>query len=264
MMDTTESGNETERPTRQPLRWLGNTIRRQGLSMCLSVALHAFAVCVVAVVLLQINRGRPEQPAGEISVSLIASAEPAGAPSSGSPGREGGGQDGQPADPSMADQAEQSLLQEQEAALRDVAEIVEKAADKAAWSEAEKAIQQAEAAYQRRRAKRAGEVARQLGDSAKRWSDLDSELAGLKAKAKEWNAGSFYGIRTGKARRIAYVIDRSSSMQGKFHSVIQELRRAIDSMTEGKSFHIILYSSGPLLEMPACIVTRQSVTCGAR
>jgi hypothetical protein len=64
--------------------------------------------------------------------------------------------------------------------------------------------------------------------------------------------GEFFSIPMDeKAHKIVYVIDRSGSMTDSIDYVKYELRRAIGNMDEKTAFHVIFYSSGPFIEMPA-------------
>jgi len=56
------------------------------------------------------------------------------------------------------------------------------------------------------------------------------------------------GVET---RGIVYVIDCSGSMTDGIGYVTFELKRSVGELSEYREFHIIFYSSGPPLEMPA-------------
>jgi hypothetical protein len=53
------------------------------------------------------------------------------------------------------------------------------------------------------------------------------------------------------ANKIVYVVDRSGSMTDSIGRVKYELKRCIRELGPDKQFHVIFYSSGPPLEMPA-------------
>ncbi|KKM44818.1 hypothetical protein LCGC14_1561480 [marine sediment metagenome] len=233
----------------RPFRWLGDAVRRLSLSFCLSILLHALIATAVVVVLLHGGKN-PTQQQGEISVALISSdVDDAG--SAPEPDRDGDrDREAHPGTPSVAEQAEQRLLDQHDRQLADIVGKIESAADETAWAEAEKAIEKAEKAYRQRRVKRASDAFRQLDKSSAEWRKLEKRLAGLKARVKESRSGAFYGIPSGSARKIVYVVDRSTSMTNELGAVKRELKRAISTLTEGKSFHVIFYDSGPPTEMP--------------
>ena len=52
-------------------------------------------------------------------------------------------------------------------------------------------------------------------------------------------------------RRIVFVIDRSGSMTDSIMFVKMELKRAIRCLKPNQEFHVIFYSTGPAVEMPA-------------
>jgi len=52
-------------------------------------------------------------------------------------------------------------------------------------------------------------------------------------------------------RKVVYVVDRSGSMNDSLQYVKNELRRSLREMAPGYQFHIVFYSSGLPLEMPA-------------
>jgi uncharacterized protein with von Willebrand factor type A (vWA) domain len=52
-------------------------------------------------------------------------------------------------------------------------------------------------------------------------------------------------------RGIVYVLDRSGSMTDGIGYVKFELKRSIGELGEEREFHVIFYSSGPPVEMPA-------------
>ena len=53
------------------------------------------------------------------------------------------------------------------------------------------------------------------------------------------------------ATKIVYVVDKSGSMTDSLVSVQHELKRSLRELGPDKQFHVIFYSSGPALEMPA-------------
>ena len=53
------------------------------------------------------------------------------------------------------------------------------------------------------------------------------------------------------ASKVVYVVDRSGSMGDSIAYVKYELKRSIRNLGPDKQFHVIFYSSGPALEMPA-------------
>jgi DNA-directed RNA polymerase subunit RPC12/RpoP len=66
--------------------------------------------------------------------------------------------------------------------------------------------------------------------------------------------GGFFGAGgddEGEANKIVYIVDRSGSMTDSIDYVKYELKRSIRELGPEKQFHIIFYSSGPALEMPA-------------
>jgi hypothetical protein len=52
-------------------------------------------------------------------------------------------------------------------------------------------------------------------------------------------------------RKIVYVVDRSGSMTDSLDIVKLELKRSLSDLGAENEFHIIFYSSGPAIEMPA-------------
>ena len=54
-----------------------------------------------------------------------------------------------------------------------------------------------------------------------------------------------------EARKIVYVVDRSGSMTDSIDYVKEELKGSIGDLAEEKEFHVLFYSSGPCVEMPA-------------
>lgn len=66
--------------------------------------------------------------------------------------------------------------------------------------------------------------------------------------------GGFFGAGgddEGEANKIVYIVDRSGSMTDSIDYVKYELKRSIRELGPEKQFHIIFFSSGPALEMPA-------------
>lgn len=55
----------------------------------------------------------------------------------------------------------------------------------------------------------------------------------------------------GSEQRMVYVVDRSGSMTDSLDFVKYELKRSLQELQETSQFHIIFYSSGPPVEMPA-------------
>jgi von Willebrand factor type A domain len=55
----------------------------------------------------------------------------------------------------------------------------------------------------------------------------------------------------GSTNKIVYIIDRSGSMTDSIWFVKSELRRSIRSLRFSQEFHVIFYSTGPALELPA-------------
>lgn len=53
------------------------------------------------------------------------------------------------------------------------------------------------------------------------------------------------------ANKIVYVVDKSGSMTDSLVRVKHELKRSLRELGPDKQFHVIFYSSGPALEMPA-------------
>jgi hypothetical protein len=62
-------------------------------------------------------------------------------------------------------------------------------------------------------------------------------------------ASSLYGSG-GNARRIAYVIDASGSLIDSLPFVVMELKRSINSLSEGQSFTVIFFMGGVAKEVP--------------
>ena len=60
----------------------------------------------------------------------------------------------------------------------------------------------------------------------------------------------FFGAG-GEPGGIVYVVDRSGSMTDGIGYVKFDLKRCIGELSEDREFHIIFYSSGPPVEMPA-------------
>jgi hypothetical protein len=58
-------------------------------------------------------------------------------------------------------------------------------------------------------------------------------------------------LSEGSEQRIVYVVDRSGSMTDSLDFVKYELKRSLQELQETSQFHIIFYSSGPPVEMPA-------------
>jgi hypothetical protein len=58
-------------------------------------------------------------------------------------------------------------------------------------------------------------------------------------------------LSEGSEQRIVYVVDRSGSMTDSLDFVKYELKRSLQELQETSEFHIIFYSSGPPVEMPA-------------
>jgi biopolymer transport protein ExbD len=67
------------------------------------------------------------------------------------------------------------------------------------------------------------------------------------------NSKGFFGVGGGEngPRKIVYVIDRSGSMTDSIDFVKYELKRSVSDLTEKDEFHVIFYTSGPPVEMPA-------------
>ena len=66
--------------------------------------------------------------------------------------------------------------------------------------------------------------------------------------------GGFFGAGgddSDEANKIVYIVDRSGSMTDSIDYVKYELKRSIRELGPEKQFHIIFFSSGPALEMPA-------------
>ena len=55
----------------------------------------------------------------------------------------------------------------------------------------------------------------------------------------------------GSPPRIVYIVDRSGSMTDAFEYVKLELKRSLDDLDEAAEFHVIFFSTGPAVEMPA-------------
>ena len=80
------------------------------------------------------------------------------------------------------------------------------------------------------------------------------ELGGMAGFGYGRGGGSggaeFFGVG-GVAKKIVYVVDHSGSMTDSIMYVKYELKRSIRMLRPNQSFHVIFYSSGPALEMPA-------------
>jgi hypothetical protein len=80
------------------------------------------------------------------------------------------------------------------------------------------------------------------------------DLGGFDGLGTGSSRGSgFFGAGGGdeKVRKIVYIVDRSGSMTDSIDYVKFELKRSIGELSEEKEFHVIFYSSGPPVEMPA-------------
>jgi uncharacterized protein with von Willebrand factor type A (vWA) domain len=60
----------------------------------------------------------------------------------------------------------------------------------------------------------------------------------------------FFGIVTGKARKIAYVVDHSGSMTDTIVYLQNEVKRSIRSLESDQSFFLTFFSSGPTIDFP--------------
>jgi len=65
------------------------------------------------------------------------------------------------------------------------------------------------------------------------------------------SGSGFFGTAAEEANKIVYVVDRSGSMTDSIVFVKYELKRSIRELGPEKQFHVVFYSSGPALEMPA-------------
>jgi DNA-directed RNA polymerase subunit RPC12/RpoP len=65
------------------------------------------------------------------------------------------------------------------------------------------------------------------------------------------SGSGFFGTAAEEASKIVYVVDRSGSMTDSIVFVKYELKRSIRELGPEKQFHVVFYSSGPALEMPA-------------
>jgi hypothetical protein len=63
-------------------------------------------------------------------------------------------------------------------------------------------------------------------------------------------SAEFFGVKSGPAGGIVFVVDRSGSMTDSIDFVKCELKRSLADLAEDQTFHVLFYSSGPPLEMP--------------
>lgn len=242
---------------RRTVGWLGNTVRRISLSMVLSVVFHVIVIALVILALMYMKETRPQEPPG-ITVSLVnldqLQDDPAQLASTGENRPRGV----EPGTPSLAEDAERQMQREDEQKIKDTSERITADAEKVAKEHVDKVLADREANYARRHAEMKDKVAGLLKASATEASEAAKQAAKQAAEIKEALAGSFYGVAPGKARRIIYVVDHSSSMSDFFASVQLELKRAVSSLTKKKYFHVIFFSGGVYREIPARAILRAS------
>jgi len=80
---------------------------------------------------------------------------------------------------------------------------------------------------------------------------VESALEKSKREGPDSGGRGFLGLSPGAASKIVYVVDRSGSMTDSIVFVKYELKCSIRELGPEKQFHVIFYSSGPALEMPA-------------
>ena len=249
---------------RRTMGWLGNTVRRISLSMVLSVVFHVIVITLVILALMYMKETRPQEPPG-ITVSLVnldqLQDDPAQLASTGENRPRGV----EPGTPSLAEDAERQMQREDEQKIKDTSERITADAEKVAKEHVDKVLADREANYARRHAEMKDKVAGLLKASTQDASKAAKQATGLKESLeraakieRESLAGSFYGVAPGKARRVIYVVDHSSSMSGSFSGVQLELKRTISSLTKKKFFDVIFFTQNDYQEMPARAVLRAS------
>jgi hypothetical protein len=60
---------------------------------------------------------------------------------------------------------------------------------------------------------------------------------------------AFFGVRQAAAQKIVYIVDRSGSMTDSLDYVKNELKESIAKIDEETKFHVMFFSSGPVLEL---------------
>ena len=228
---------------RRTMDWLGHTIRRLGLSMMLSIALHIALAAIVVLILMYSGEPRSSEPPG-ISVNL-AGFESQALQSPRGEALEGVIEDAYPSIDLPAEHLEREIQRDAEEQFGKMSEEIIAHADQLAAEELAALVARQEAEYKNQQAKRKV----QIGDILEASEEKASATTEKAAKLKEALAGTFYGLAPGDARKMVYVVDHSSSMTHVFPSVQTELKLAVSSLTEKKYFHIIFFSDGPISEM---------------
>jgi len=242
---------------RKTVGWLGNTIRRLSLSMVLSVVFHITLIALVILALIHMRETRPQESPG-ITVSLVDlgqlqddPARPASTQNNRQEGME-------PGTPSLAEEAKKQMQRETEQKFKNTSERISADAERVAKEDVDRILAEREADYARKHAEMKAKVAGLLKASATEASEAAKQATKQAAEIREALAGSFYGVAPGKARRIIYVVDHSSSMQDAFSEVQLELKRTVSSMTEKKFFDVIFFTHNDYQEMPARALLRAS------
>ena len=249
---------------RRTVGWLGNAIRRLSLSMILSIVFHLAVVSLVALSLMY-TRDNPSPGASGVTVNLVdfddlsdTSAEPVATGGNMAEATELGV-------PSLAEDLEQQMQRDTEHQFEDTSEKIVSNAERLARDEAARSMAEREADYAREQAAQIDKVAglvdastQEASKTVKQAGELKESLERAAKLRKEAMAGSFYGVAPGKAGRIIYVVDHSSSMEDAFGGVQLELKRTVSSMTEKKFFHLIFFTDGQFQEMPARTILRAS------
>ena len=237
--------------------WLGSTIRRLSLSMVLSVVFHIILVVLVALALMYMRETRPQESPG-ITVSLVDFGQMQDDPAELASAQENLPKGTELGTPSQAEQVERQMHRESEQEFKKISERITADAEKVAKEDVARILAEREADYARRHAEMKDKVAGLLKASATEGSEAAKQAAKQAAEIREALAGSFYELAPGKARRIIYVVDYSSSMSSFFAGVQLKLKSAVSSLTEKKYFHVIFFSGGDYREMPTRAVLRAS------
>jgi len=231
---------------RRTLGWLGHTLRRLSLSMVFSILLHVVMACVVVLILTYEGPPMPgDAPA--ISVSLASPDEsPDNWPQ---PAADENRPEEKPkaASGSLAENLQTRVKQEAEQKFQNISETITSQADQLFEKELSENISKQKNKLKTERSNRE----EQISDIVQASKEEGTKTAEKAVELKESLAGTFYGLAPGDANRIVYVVDHSSSMTSVFPSVQTELKRAVESLTEKKQFHIIFFSDDPISEMPA-------------
>ena len=249
---------------RRTVGWLGSAARRLSLSIVLSIVFHLAVVSLVALLLMYM-RDNPSQGASGMTVNLVgfddlpyAPTEPVAAGGSLTEATELGVS-------SLAEDVEKQMQRETEHLFEQNFDEIASAARRLTRDEADMSMAEREADYARKQAANKDKVAGLVDASTQGASKAAKQAAELResieraAKLRmESLAGSFYGLAPGKAQRIIYVVDHSSSMEAAFSGVQLELKLSVLSLTEKKFFNIIFFTDGQFQEMPARAILRAS------